>query len=100
MKVLTYDGLGHLVQKIREIIPKKVTRDADGLVPALPESETQVLLSTGEWGDVKTGGGIGVHTFEVDDAGNLYLVYDDNYEKPNYEYDESSGNLYVVFNEA
>lgn len=36
------------------------------------------------------------YSFEVDEDGNLYVICDDDTNPPNFEYDETTGNLYYV----
>ena len=94
LKVIDQKNLPHLVEMIRSLIPKRATREADGLMPALSGNDGQVLLGTGEWGEYRGGGGSGPISLEVDAEGNLYAYYDDNYGPPSFEYEDSTGALY------
>ena len=86
MKVLSLERLPYFVQKIKELLPKTVTVDGPGLVPALPQEEgdERVLLGTGEWGEYRGGGGTGAGpmAFEVREDGHLWVVYDDALGEP------------------
>lgn len=41
----------------------------------------------------------GMYTLAVDAAGDLWCYYDDSGSPPNFEYDEETGDLYLVFEE-
>lgn len=88
MKVLSLDRLPYFVQKIKELLPRAVSKEAAGLVPALPQElgEERVLLGTGEWGEYHGGGGgAGLVAFEVHDDGHLYMIYDNGMGEPSVE---------------
>lgn len=98
MKVLTDSGLGHLIEKLKSLLPKAVSVEAPGLMPQLSGNEDDVMLGNGTWGEYHGGGGAsGPVWLEVDEAGDLYAYYDDVTSPPNLEYDEETGNLYALF---
>lgn len=98
MKVLTNTALGHLIEKLKALLPTRASKDADGLMPSLSGNADDVLHGDGEWRRISGGSGAaGPVWLEVDETGDLYAYYDDATTPPNLEYDEETGNLYALF---
>ena len=64
MKVLTDSGLGHLIEKLKSLLPGSVSEEAPGLMPKLSGNPDDVMHGDGNWAEQSGGASIEFATEE------------------------------------
>lgn len=98
MKVLDITGAGSLVKKLLGKLPVRVTQDKEGLCPPLPNDDAKYLNGIGEWAEVSNSGLAGAFLFQIEN-GDLYVLYEEGTTPPSYEIDDK-GDLYAIFDDG
>lgn len=93
---------GNSLEEQLESYPTVITETIENYMkehPSVDEDATKKIVADyivdnkdllkGDKGDM-------MYSFEVDESGNLYCLYQEGTSVPNFEYDEANGNLYII----